>query len=645
MNEKNIRSSWRKLLLPAEWRAKTYDKVAFYRLGKEAGELEGYSFSQPRAMLYMDESVTVRYGDPAVETSAVSDRLIFRADATVTLKKGTREKKMTGGEFSSALQRSLEAFTQAKNGSKHQDEGKPADKQESRSKAILEPLAAISEEERQILTGSFEEDIFNVGEKQVLLSCVGEHYIIAENDEIEFNDEGEIVLTKSAANERAGRMTHGEKCLYSTENDAIIALVGGHSKAYDVMPEEDKSKVDMAYRDLIDATDKEYYDALPSKEAFTKEYLIKKNWSKYQNYHNDRAYEKNTPYPLRDKQMFVCWKFVYYNENGQPYMKPQKVPFSPHYDGRAKSGSKDGSHVRTWGTFDEACRAVDKYGYDGVGIMFGNGIMGIDIDGCIEDGKMSDSARDIITRVNSYTEYSPSGTGVHTLCFGEIPKGVRNDDIGLEMYPSGRFFTLTGHRFENYSKMARKAESQPIIDAIYKENFGRRTELSAEKSVSAPSEQVYTSEEIVKKILSAPKMADKFRQLCQGKPPHVWDAANEKWTEKIDTHFLKEDGSPDGSKLDYSFCKMLVFYRATAEQIDEIYRAQESGKEIKGLTVEGGGLARDKWDRRQGADGTYGQYVINNAFRGVTALYDAAAAKPISRAFAERKKNNVNVME
>ena len=641
------KTAWKRVRLPSEWRVKEYDKIVFYRLGREAGDLAGYSISQPKSLLYTNESVAVKYGNPATEAQVSSDRLLFRADAVLTLKKGNEQKKLSGRELAATLERCLEAHTQAASADKHKGKAETPAKEEKRAQSVLDPLEAISPEEKKVLCGTFDEDIFFLDDKQVFRTTAPDApagYIIANNGDVEFNDDDELALTPSARQEMAQRILSGEKCLFETEEDATIALVGGSSKTYDQMSDADKSRVDAEYLALFQETDRDFYDALPSKEAFAKDYLIKKNWAKYQNYRNDRAYEQNTPYPLRDRQIFVCWKFIYYNENGEPYTKPQKVPFSPHYDGRAKSSSRDGSHIKTWGTFEEACKAVDKYGYDGIGIMFGNGVMGIDIDGCIENGKISDTARDIITRVNSYTEYSPSGTGVHTLCFGTIPQGSRNDSIGLEMYPSGRFFTLTGHRFEGYAKMAKREDCQPVIDEIYAANFGQRTQNASAKPVGTQTKEVYSSEEIVKRLLSAPKMADKFRRLCQGKPPRVWDAAKEQWTDKIDTHFLREDGTPDTSRLDYAFCKMLVFYRATADQIDEIYRAQLAGQTVEGLTVDGGGLARDKWDRPQGV-GTYGSYVIENAFKGVTALYDPANAKAYSRGFAERKKSTVNDMD
>lgn len=644
----NKTNQWRKVLVPADWCVKRYDKVSFYRLGKQAGEYAGYSFSHPNSLVGANESADVKYGSPAEQKNDVKcERLVFRADSLVTLKKGSDEKKVTGKQLVQALSHCLEAYTQVNIESEKPHKEKSAKEEKRALKSDIEPLKAIPQDTLNVLNDSFEEDIFDYDEKQVLKASQSDKYIIASNDELVWNENGELILSDNAKDMLARSSLQGEKIIFASQDEAISELVGGSSKTYDKLSEEDKEEVNKAYLALLGETDEEYYDSLPSREAFAKDFLIKKNWAKYQNYKNDKAYEKNTPYVLRDKKCFVCWKFVYYNEKGEPYSKPQKVPFSPHYDGMALSSSQNGSHFKTWGTFEEACKAVDKFGYDGIGIMFGNGIMGIDIDGCIKNGEITEQAKDIISRVNSYTEYSPSGTGVHTLCFGTIPKGSRNDAIGLEMYPSGRFFTLTGHRYENYSKMAKKADSQPVIDEIYNTNFANKpSNIAITNPVGAPTEATYTSQEIVDKLLHSPKMADKFRRLCQGLPPREYDAVAEKWKESVDKNFLREDGSADMSKLDYAFCKMLIFYRATAEQIDEIYRAQNSSAPKEGLTVDGGGLARDKWDRRQGAT-TYGQYVINNAYAGVTALYNPDTAKDYARGFAERKKarDNQNQME
>jgi len=639
---------WLSIRLPSEWRSGNFDSTVCYKLGAEAGELEGFRMYCRKTMVNLDEPTEVSFGEPAETVNTTCDRVVYNKNATVTLKKNkNEERKIFAHQLESILHNALAVKIARKTQEALKPEQKPAEAPKNAVEAKISALEAIHEDIRAVLNGKFEEiySSYPEGEGRVLKAEEQELFVISDNDNELIYDEEEwqLTLNESGKERIAEQLREGRNVLFTDEVEAIAELVGGSSSIYEGLPVEDRAKVDARYIELFRKTPEEYYTALPNKQSFAKEYLREKNWAKYQSYKNDKEYEKNTPYVLRDKKNFVCWKFVYYNEDGEPYMKPQKIPFSPHYDGRAMSNSRDGSHRRTWGTFEEACAAVDKYGYDGVGIMFDGTIMGIDLDGVIKDGVMNEAARDIVTRVNSYTEYSPSGTGVHTLCFGSIPKGLRNDKIGLEMYPSGRFFTLTGHRFENYSKMATKAETQPVVNEIYNANISRAAYTGENASTPVPTKTTYPSEEIVKKVLSSPKMAGKFKRLCQGLAPYEWDAAQEKWTNKVDANFLKVDGTPDLSKIDFAFAKILVFYRATPAQIDEIYRAQ--GKKDNPLCVEGGGLARAKWDRNQGKDGTYGNLVITNAFANVSTVYNEQTARSYAKNFAMRKKNTNNVME
>ena len=640
-------SKWLSIRLPSDWCVGRYDRMTCYKLGAEAGELEGYRFYCINNMVNTGESTDVTYGKPPVTVSTTCDRVVFNSTATVTLKKTKDdERKMFAHQLEAILRGSLAAKIARSAEETAKAEQEPVETPKNATEAKILPLESIPESVKAMLDGKFDEIYSNYPESEgrVLKAIDDEAYIVTENDdEIVYNDdEVELELDERAKERLARQLLDGRNTVYGSEVEAIADLVGGTGSAYEGLPLADKVKVDAKYVELFRDTPEEYYTALPGKDAFAKEYIREKNWAKYQSYKNDKAYEMNTPYVLRDRKIFVCWKFVYYNEDGEPYMKPQKIPFSPHYDGRALSNSQDGRHKKTWGTFDEACKAVDKYGYDGIGIMFDGTVMGIDLDGVIKDGVLDDAARDIVTRVNSYTEYSPSGTGVHTLCFGTIPKGIRNDRIGLEMYPSGRFFTLTGHRFENYMKMAPREASQPVVNQIYNDNVAQSKNEGG--STPVPTQTTFTSAEIVQKVLSSPKMSGKFKRLCKGLAPFVWDAAAEKWTDKVDANFLKVDGSPDLSKIDFAFAKILVFYRATPAQIDEIYRAQ--GKKDSPLCVEGGGLTRSKWNRHQGKDGTYGNLVITNAFANVSSVYSQDKARGYARDFAMRKKNtNTDVMD
>ena len=81
---------------------------------------------------------------------------------------------------------------------------------------------------------------------------------------------------------------------------------------------------------------------------------------------------------------------------------------------------------------------------DGIGLQLGPPCVGIDLDKCrnAESGVIELWAKEIIEKLNSYTEISPSGTGIHIWVKGAIPKTGRRKGR-IEIYDSGRdYFTV-----------------------------------------------------------------------------------------------------------------------------------------------------------------------------------------------------------
>jgi len=155
------------------------------------------------------------------------------------------------------------------------------------------------------------------------------------------------------------------------------------------------------------------------------------------------------PQTLRDKAQWVLWKYL--ERDG----KQTKVPFMPSGN-FAKSTSPE-----TWSTIGSCLEHVNRY--DGVGFVFSESdcFIGVDLDGCVnpETGAIQDWAREVITRLGSYAEISPSGTGVKI--FGST--GVRwphrkkievtadkvcDKNPAIEVYDSGRYFCVTGKRLK-----------------------------------------------------------------------------------------------------------------------------------------------------------------------------------------------------
>jgi putative DNA primase/helicase len=132
-----------------------------------------------------------------------------------------------------------------------------------------------------------------------------------------------------------------------------------------------------------------------------------------------------------------------------------KIPWYPHQDPkltkvpyRPNNVTADSSDPRTWSTYQACVDAFEngQFKFDGIGFEFGKSeYCGIDIDKCRnpETGEIDPAAQYLIDHLDSYTEISPSGTGIHIIVKATLPPGRRR--VGcFEMYNDKRFFTVTG---------------------------------------------------------------------------------------------------------------------------------------------------------------------------------------------------------
>lgn len=133
---------------------------------------------------------------------------------------------------------------------------------------------------------------------------------------------------------------------------------------------------------------------------------------------------ENIPAELKAVKQWVCWD-------------DSKLPKNPNTGGNAQSNNKS-----TWGTFDEAVAAVKKYGFRGIGFMFDQktGYFGVDLDKCLDNAEFIE---EFVETLQSYTEISKSGNGIHIICKGTLPPGNRRRG-SVEMYCERRYFIMTG---------------------------------------------------------------------------------------------------------------------------------------------------------------------------------------------------------
>lgn len=146
--------------------------------------------------------------------------------------------------------------------------------------------------------------------------------------------------------------------------------------------------------------------------------------------------------------------------------KPRKVPYRVA-DPSRRASSTDPA---TWATFEDA---VDAYSVlvvseaeprrgpiVGVGVVLTltAGITCIDLDHVIaEDGRVNPHAETIVDRAHSWTERSPSGTGLHIFVRGTLPEAIKGAQI--ELYSTDRYIAVTGHRWPGTPEDVRDAQA------------------------------------------------------------------------------------------------------------------------------------------------------------------------------------------
>ena len=180
------------------------------------------------------------------------------------------------------------------------------------------------------------------------------------------------------------------------------------------------------------------------------------------------------PDELKKYNQWVAWKA---EQRGKG--KSTKIPINPCNGKYASS-----NNPQTWGTYDEAVTFYNRHkdnGLSGIGFVFtkDDPFCGIDLDDCYdpETEQMEDWASDILKDINSYCEISPSNTGVKIFTKGSLPGSGMNTG-NIEMYDTGRYFTLTGAMLKEFPSTIESSNGK--VASLY-------NKLSAGKQIDKPT--------------------------------------------------------------------------------------------------------------------------------------------------------------
>jgi putative DNA primase/helicase len=142
----------------------------------------------------------------------------------------------------------------------------------------------------------------------------------------------------------------------------------------------------------------------------------------------------------------------------------KKVPHDPR---NPAGGSIDSTDERLWVGHDEATAVVEAGKADGLGFVTGDRWCYVDLDDCIDtEGKVSDFANDVVAHVNSYTEVSPSGTGLKIICLAEPARNHSREQApgrAIAIKGHGGYTTITGHHLLGTATPRR---NHPVVDQV-----------------------------------------------------------------------------------------------------------------------------------------------------------------------------------
>ena len=284
----------------------------------------------------------------------------------------------------------------------------------------------------------------------------------------------------------------------------------------------------------------------------------------------------------RELLEFKNWVAYEIRPNPENAAKPKKMPINPHTGYEAKSND-----ASTWGDFEIASKRAktiyenrdETFMGAGVGFMFGipgkpSGIAGIDLDYCFnDDGTLKDYAAEIVRLMDSYTEYSPSSKGLHILFTltkslheldSSFNTGKKNTALGIEIYDSGRYFTVTANVYGGQIKPLneRTEQARQVIAKYFtKQAPAKKQEPQTQTQISysRPDE---SDAELWEKMFNS-QNGYKIRRLYDG---DISDYNN------------------DDSSADIALCMYLAYWTNLDEsRIDRMFRQT--------------GLYRAKWER------------------------------------------------
>lgn len=192
--------------------------------------------------------------------------------------------------------------------------------------------------------------------------------------------------------------------------------------------------------------------------------------------------------PLEELKLYNRWVLSSTVRYGG---KARKIPISPHTGKAAAINSP-----ATWGTVYECAQARKKYPYlrnaqFAIAIPESYAVVDIDVDG--QDALTIPGVPEIIDELNSYTERSAGGLGIHVWVRGHAERYVAcsfGSAFKVEVFSSNRFMTVTGKAVSDCPPAI--VQRQAELDALLTKLSGSVFVNGVEAGLSRPNIRAYS---------------------------------------------------------------------------------------------------------------------------------------------------------
>ncbi|TAK26893.1 MAG: hypothetical protein EPO21_24715 [Chloroflexota bacterium] len=187
------------------------------------------------------------------------------------------------------------------------------------------------------------------------------------------------------------------------------------------------------------------------------------------------------PQELIERPQWVGW--VYNKER-------RKIPLGAK-TGRAASSTDPA----TWADFSTVYRFVQADKRRGLGYVLSeqDPYVGVDFDHCRDPktGAIDAAAWQDIEALGSYSEVSPSGTGVKVICRAKLDRAYKGPKI--ELYKTGRFFTITGLHVQGTPEEVNEAQAE--IHELIRRHFPNANGTNGHNRASVIGETIAKGEQ------------------------------------------------------------------------------------------------------------------------------------------------------